>query len=65
LDNDEAGIRAMRNYRDKYQLEPIYFMVREDLKDIADSVHLTKGVGPKKVKARLIPLIDKKLNKVV
>lgn len=56
LDNDEAGIKAMKEYRKRYNLSPILLSLE---KDISDSV---KKHGPLYVRDRLVPMIDRKLN---
>jgi hypothetical protein len=58
LDNDDAGIKAMRKYQEKYGLSPILLTMA---KDISDSV---KAFNPGRVKRRVVPLIDRKLNMV-
>lgn len=52
LDNDEAGIKAMKKYREDYGLEPILLQLS---KDPADS---NRDYGPEKVKYTLVPLIQ-------
>ena len=56
FDNDEAGISAMKKYKEQYDLDYVYLDLE---KDIADAV---KMHGQSKVFSRLIPLINKKLN---
>ena len=56
LDNDEAGIKAMKEYRKRYSLSPILLSLE---KDVSDSV---KKHGPLYVRDRLVPMIDRKLN---
>ncbi len=56
FDNDEAGIKAMKTYKDTYDLDFVYFSME---KDIADAV---KAHGQSKALSVLIPLINKKLN---
>lgn len=55
LDNDVAGIKAMKKYREKYDT-PCVLLTME--KDVAQA---TKVYGPKKVKERVVPLINMKL----
>lgn len=56
FDNDEAGINAMKKYKEQYNVDYVYFDLE---KDIADAV---KMHGQSKVFNKLIPLINKKLN---
>jgi hypothetical protein len=56
FDNDDAGIAAMKKYKDLYDLNYVYFDLE---KDVADAV---KAHGPDIVKKKLVPLINKKLN---
>ena len=56
LDNDEAGIRAMTLYRDKYKLHPILLPLK---KDLSDSVQAFKSG---RIIRHLVPKIDKLLN---
>jgi len=56
LDNDDAGMRAMKLYRDDHNLSPILLPMA---KDLSDSV---RDFKPGKVRVRLIPKIDKLLN---
>lgn len=55
FDNDEAGIKAMKKYREAYGLQCILLTMA---KDAADSL---KAHGPKKVLERIVPLIDARL----
>jgi hypothetical protein len=54
FDNDEAGINAMKKYKEVYGLDYVYFDLE---KDVADAV---KVHGVDKVKEKLVPLINKK-----
>ncbi len=56
FDNDEAGIKAMKTYKDTYDLDFVYFPME---KDISDAV---KAHGYSQAFSVLIPLINKKLN---
>jgi len=56
FDNDEAGIAAMKKYKELYDIDYVYFDLE---KDVADAV---KAHGPDIVKKKLVPLINKKLN---
>jgi len=56
FDNDDAGIAAMKKYKDLYDLNYVYFDLE---KDVADAI---KTHGPDIVKKKLVPLINKKLN---
>ena len=55
FDNDEAGIEAMKKYREKY---PVELLLLPLSKDISDSM---KAHGPKQVFRVLIPLLNRKL----
>lgn len=55
FDNDDAGIKAMKKYRELYGISCILLTLG---KDIADSVQVHK---PKKVREKLVPLIDARL----
>jgi hypothetical protein len=52
LDNDDAGIAAMKKYRDQYGFTPILLTMS---KDISDSI---KEHGVDKVKVKLIPMLS-------
>lgn len=56
FDNDDAGISAMKKYKEVYNIDYVYFNIE---KDIADAV---KVKGQLFVKERLIRAIDKKIN---
>ena len=56
FDNDEAGINAMKKYKDLYDIDYIYFNLEKDVAD-AVAVH-----GQTKVFNLLIPAINKKIN---
>lgn len=56
FDNDEAGIKSMRFYKEKYPFLEIAVLPMS--KDISDSI---KDFGPKEVRNRLVPILDKKL----
>jgi hypothetical protein len=56
FDNDDAGVAAMKKYKEVYNIEYVYFNIE---KDIADAV---KMKGQSFVKERLMCAIDKKLN---
>jgi hypothetical protein len=53
LDHDEAGIKAMKEYRQRYGLNPLLLTLE---KDFSDSV---KKHGPIYVRDRLVPMIDR------
>ena len=55
FDNDDAGLTAMKKYKEVYDIEFVYLDLE---KDVADAI---KVHGPEKVRNKLIPLIDKKL----
>jgi 5S rRNA maturation endonuclease (ribonuclease M5) len=57
FDNDEAGIKAMEAYKEKYPF--IEITVLPMSKDISDSI---KDSGAKEVRNRLVPILDKKLS---
>lgn len=56
FDNDEAGIAAMKKYKELYDINYVYFDLE---KDVADAV---KAHGISVVKLKLVPLINSKLN---
>ena len=55
FDNDKAGIAAMKKYRETYGTPCVLLTLGKDV------ALATKTYGPKKVKERLVPLIDMKL----
>jgi len=57
FDNDEAGIKAMQTYKEKYPFIEIALLPMS--KDISDSI---KDFGAKEVRNRLVPILDKKLS---
>jgi 5S rRNA maturation endonuclease (ribonuclease M5) len=57
FDNDEAGIEAMKKYKEKYPF--IEITVLPMSKDVSDSI---KDSGAKEVRDRLVPILSKKLN---
>lgn len=57
FDNDEAGIKAMIKYKEKYPF--IITTVLCMSKDVSDSI---KDFGAKKVFFNLVPLLNKKIN---
>jgi hypothetical protein len=57
FDNDTAGQKAAKKYKDKYDIEPIFLNYGQ--KDPSDHV---KSFGPRKTKLWLVPIIDRKLN---
>lgn len=57
FDYDEAGIKAMQAYKEKYPFVKIAVLPMS--KDISDSI---KDYGAKEVRNRLIPIINKKIN---
>lgn len=56
LDNDKAGIDAMKKYREQFQIPPVYLPLS---KDLSDSV---RDHTPRVVRRLLVPRIDKHLN---
>ena len=56
FDNDDAGIEAMKKYKEKYPYVEIALLPMS--KDISDSI---KDFGAKEVRNRLVPILDKKL----
>ena len=56
FDNDEAGINAMKKYKELYDIDYVYFNLE---KDVADAVKIH---GQAKTFLKLIPAINKKLN---
>jgi hypothetical protein len=59
LDNDEAGIKAMKKYRTLFNIQPILIPLS---KDLSDSI---KDYSPQVVLSQLVPKIDKKLNLIM
>jgi hypothetical protein len=57
FDNDDAGIKAMQSYKEKYPF--IEITVLPMSKDVSDSI---KDFGAKQVLMRLVPILDKKLH---
>ena len=57
FDNDDAGIKAMQTYKEKYPF--IETTVLPMSKDVSDSI---KDFGAKEVLIRLVPILDKKLS---
>jgi hypothetical protein len=57
FDNDDAGIKAMHTYKEKYPF--IEITVLPMSKDVSDSI---KDFGAKEVRNRLVPILAKKLN---
>jgi len=57
FDNDDAGIKAMQTYKEKYPF--IETTVLPMSKDVSDSI---KDFGAKEVLMRLVPILDKKLS---
>ena len=57
FDNDDAGIKAMQLYKEKYPFIEIALLPMS--KDVSDSI---KDSGAKEVRNRLVPILDKKLN---
>jgi hypothetical protein len=55
FDNDEAGIKSMRKYREEYQTPALLLTLS---KDPSDAV---RDHGPRKVQERLVPLIDQSI----
>jgi len=56
FDNDEPGIKAMKKYKEEYDIDYVYFNLE---KDVADAV---KVHGIVQTFSKLIPAIGKKLN---
>jgi hypothetical protein len=57
FDNDDAGIKSMQAYKEKYPFIEIALLPMS--KDISDSI---KDYGAKEVRNRLVPILDKKIN---
>jgi 5S rRNA maturation endonuclease (ribonuclease M5) len=57
FDNDDAGIKAMQTYKEKFPFIEIALLPMS--KDVSDSI---KDYGAKEVRNRLVPILDKKLN---
>lgn len=56
FDNDEAGIKAMKKYEDRYGLP---YVILDMSKDLSDSI---RDHGINKVRETLMPLLSNKLN---
>lgn len=56
FDNDDAGIKSMQTYKEKYPF--VNLAVLPMSKDISDSI---KDFGAKEVRNKLVPILDKKL----
>jgi hypothetical protein len=57
-DNDEPGIKAMEDFKAKYPIDKLKLAVLPMSKDVSDSI---KDYGPKEVRNRLVPILDKKI----
>jgi hypothetical protein len=57
FDNDDAGIKAMQAYKEKYPYIETTLLPMS--KDVSDSI---KDFGAKEVRNRLVPILDKKLS---
>jgi hypothetical protein len=57
FDFDEAGVEAMKKYKEKYPFIEIALLPMS--KDISDSI---KDYGAKEVRNRLVPILDKKIS---
>lgn len=57
FDNDDAGLKAMQAYKEKYSY--VELAVLPMSKDVSDSI---KDYGAKEVLKKLVPILDKKLN---
>lgn len=57
FDNDDAGIKSMQAYKEKYPFIEIALLPMS--KDISDSI---KDYGAKEVRNRLVPILDKKIS---
>jgi hypothetical protein len=57
FDNDDAGIEAMKTYKEKYNFIKVALLPLS--KDISDSI---KDYGAKEVRNRLVPILNKKIN---
>ena len=58
FDNDDAGIKAMQTYKEKFPFVETALLPMS--KDVSDSI---KDFGAKEVRNRIVPILDKKLNK--
>ncbi len=56
FDNDEAGVNAMLEYKKRYTMSKLKMAVLPMSKDVSDSI---KDYGPKEVRNRLVPIIDR------
>jgi 5S rRNA maturation endonuclease (ribonuclease M5) len=59
FDNDEAGVKAMKKYKQEFPF--LETLILPMSKDISDSI---RDFGPKEVLYKLVPLIHKKINDV-
>jgi hypothetical protein len=59
FDNDDAGVKSMKAYKEKYPFIEIALLPMS--KDVSDSI---KDYGAKEVLNRLVPILDKKLSNV-
>jgi DNA primase len=57
FDNDEAGIKGMKRYKELYPQVEIILLTMS--KDISDSV---KDYSAAEVRNRIVPLLNKKIN---
>lgn len=57
FDNDNAGIEAMKKYKEKYSFIKTALLPLS--KDVSDSI---KDYGAKKVREHLVPILNKKIN---
>jgi len=57
FDNDDAGIKAMQTYKEKFPFIETALLPMS--KDVSDSI---KDFGAKEVRNRLVPILDKKLS---
>ena len=57
FDNDDAGIKAMQTYKEKFPFVETALLPMS--KDVSDSI---KDFGAKEVRNRIVPILDKKLN---
>jgi 5S rRNA maturation endonuclease (ribonuclease M5) len=57
FDNDDAGVKSMQKYKDKYPFLEIANLPMS--KDVSDSI---KDFGPIQVRNRLVPILDRKIS---
>lgn len=59
FDNDKMGIKSMNEYKELYNIEPVFLLKDKDI------ANMFKSFGPKEAIQYIIPKINSKLNKNV